>query len=150
MVTIAGCVLLTCACTSRQVRHFEPAGPKPAGVPANARAPFSGAVFVGDTLYLSGVTDLDPATFKPGTSPRASAKLVLDSLEQQVKQAGLSMDDLVWVQVFATDLATFNDFGAVYAGYFHGDLPARSFVGVAGLMGGAHFEVNAIAARRPR
>jgi len=60
----------------------------------------------------------------------------------------MSLDDLVWVQVFATDLASFDEFGTVYASYFTGPLPARSFVGVAGLMGGAHFEVNGIAVRR--
>ena len=137
------------AVAQQKVQHFPPLGPKPAGVPADARPPFSASVLAGDTLYLSGVTDIDPATHKPGTSPRESARLALDALRQSVEAAGLTMDDLVWVQVFATDLGTFSDFGAVYGGYFKGPLPARSFVGVSGLMGGAHFEVNAIAVRTP-
>jgi len=131
------------------VRHFAPPGPPPPGLPADAKAPFSSAVLAGDTLYLSGVTDIDPATHQHGSSARESAKLVLDALKRSTEQAGYTMDDLVWVQVFTTDLSGFSDFGAVYAGYFHGPLPARSFIGVAGLMGGAHFEVNAIAARKP-
>jgi 2-iminobutanoate/2-iminopropanoate deaminase len=72
----------------------------------------------------------------------------MDAFKRSVEAAGLTMDDLVWVQVFSTDLSTFSEFGRVYEGYFNGPLPARSFVGVAGLMGGAHFEVNGIAVRR--
>jgi 2-iminobutanoate/2-iminopropanoate deaminase len=138
------------ACAGRKVTHFAPVGPKPAGLPADAKPPFSSSVLVGDTLYLSGVLDLDPVTRRPGTTTRDSARLVLDALKQSVEAAGLSIDDLVWLQVFATDLGTFSEFGAVYAGYFHGALPARTFVGVAALMGGAHFEVNAIAVRKPK
>jgi 2-iminobutanoate/2-iminopropanoate deaminase len=135
---------------AQAIQHFAPLGPKPAGVPADDKPPFSSAVLVGDTLYLSGVTDIDPATRQHGTSARDSARLALDALKRSVEAAGLTMDDLVWVQVFATDLGSFSDFGSVYAGYFHGPLPARSFVGVAGLMGGAHYEVNAIAARKAK
>lgn len=148
---LAAAALLTGACThGTKVEHFEPTGPKPAGVPASSRAPFSSSVLAGDTLYLAGVLDLDPVTRKPGTNHRESARLVMDALKRSVEAAGLTMDDLVWVQVFATDLASFSDFGAVYVEYFHGPLPARSFVGVSGLMGGGHFEVNGIAVRKPK
>jgi 2-iminobutanoate/2-iminopropanoate deaminase len=143
--------LLLGACTpGAKVQHFDPVGPKPAGIPADARAPFSSSVLASDTLYLAGVLDLDPATRKPGTSPHESATLVMEALKRSVEAAGLTTDDLVWVQVYATDLSTFTEFSAVYEGYFHGPLPARTFVGVAGLMGGGHFEVNAIAVRKAR
>lgn len=127
--------------------HFPPVGPPPAGLPADARAPFSSAVLAGDTLYLAGVLDLDPATRRPGTSPEQSARLVMDAFKASVEAAGFAMDDLVSVQVFATDLDSFDAFGRVYQEYFAGPLPARTFVGVAGLMGGAHFEVTGIAVR---
>ena len=130
--------------------HFPPVGPRPDGVPATARAPFSSAVLAGDTLYLAGVLDLDPATRKPGNSHEESARLVMEALKASVEAAGLAMDDLVWVQVFATDLESFDAFGRVYQAYFEGPLPARAFVGVAGLMGGARFEVNGIAVRAKR
>jgi len=143
--------LLATACARPvEVAHFEPAGPKPAGVPVDARAPFSASVRADDTLYLAGMLGLDPTTHRPGTTPHEGARLAMEALKASVEQAGLTMDDLVWVQVYATDLATFADFGAVYEGYFTGPFPARTFVGVAGLMGGAHFEVNAIAVRRKR
>lgn len=127
--------------------HFPPVGPRPAGVPADARAPFSSAVLAGDILYLAGVLDIDPVTRKPGTSHEESARLVMEALKASVEAAGFTMDELVSVQVFATDLESFDTFGRVYDGYFAGPLPARAFVGVAGLMGGAHFEVTGIAVR---
>lgn len=136
------------AAVAAEVTHFPPVGPKPAGLPADARAPFSSAVLAGDTLYLAGVLDVDPATRKPGNSPAESARLVMDALKASVEAAGFEMDDLVSVQVFAIDLTSFDAFGKVYEGYFKGPLPARTFIGVSGLMGGAHFEVNGIAVRR--
>jgi 2-iminobutanoate/2-iminopropanoate deaminase len=148
LLGLAGLLSLSACTDGQRVEHFAPAGPKPAGVPANDRAPFSSAVFAGDTLYLSGVLDLDPATRKPGASPAESARLVLDNLKRSVEGAGLTMDDLVWVQVYATDLGSFSEFGAVYERYFKGPLPARTFVGVSGLMGGARFELNGIAVRK--
>jgi 2-iminobutanoate/2-iminopropanoate deaminase len=150
IVLAALAMLVPAAGQAQAIQHFAPLGPKPPGVPADDKAPFSAAVLVGDTLYLSGVTDFDPATRQHGRTARDSARLVLDALKRSVEAAGLTMDDLVWVQVFTTDLAGFSDFGAVYAGYFKGPLPARSFVGVSGLMGGAHYEVNAIAARKAK
>jgi 2-iminobutanoate/2-iminopropanoate deaminase len=148
----AGAVLLSAmltGCAGQKVTHFDPVGPKPAGIAADSRAPFSSSVLVGDTLYLAGVLDVDPATRKPGTNHRESARLAMEALKRSVEAAGLTMDDLVWVQVYATDLSSFSDFGAVYGEYFSGPLPARTFVGVAGLMGGARFELNGIAVRRP-
>lgn len=142
---------LASPCVARdQTVHFPPVGPKPAGVAADARPPFSSAVLAGNTLYLAGVLDIDPATRKPGTSPEESARLVMNALKASVEGAGFAMDDLVSVQVFATDLSSFDAFGKVYVTYFEGPLPARTFVGVAGLMGNAHFEVNGIAARKTR
>ena len=139
--------LLT-APVSAQVVHFPPTGAKPAGVPADDRAPFSSSVLAGDTLYVGGVLDIDPVTGEPGQTASEQSRLVLDALKRSLDAAGFTMDELVWVQVFATDLSSFAVFGAEYADYFEGPLPARSFVGVMGLMGGAHFELNAIAVRK--
>ena len=149
-MALLGILLLAAApaCAGEEVRHFPPVGPKPAGVPEDARPPFSSSVMAGDTLYVSGVLDIDPATGKPGTSRPEQARLAMEALRKSVEAAGLTMDDLVWVQVFATDLDSFSEFGAVYSEYFKGPLPARSFIGVAGLMGGGHFELNGIAVRK--
>jgi 2-iminobutanoate/2-iminopropanoate deaminase len=60
----------------------------------------------------------------------------------------MTMDDLVTVQVFCTDLSLFEKWNGVYRGYFGHDLPARAFIGAGSLLRGAHFEMQAIAVRR--
>lgn len=57
------------------------------------------------------------------------------------------MDDLVWVQIFATDLKDYADFNTVYKTYFKGPLPARAFIGAGSLLGNAHFEVMGMAVK---
>ena len=80
-----------------QVKHF------PAGAPGAPPPAFSGSVLVGKTLYVSGTTDNDRATGKPPPVVKDGAKLVLNNIKATVEAAGYSMDDLVWVQVFASD-----------------------------------------------
>ncbi len=116
---------------------------------AAASLPFSEAVWVGDTLYVSGNIGLDPKTRQPPADPAAEAKLVMDAIKGTVEHAGLTMDDLVSVTVYCTDLELFNTFNTVYRGYFHGHFPARAFIGVAHILFNGHFEVQAIAAGKP-
>jgi 2-iminobutanoate/2-iminopropanoate deaminase len=130
---------------SVSVTHY-PAGSMPSPVSGKA-PPFSSAVMAGDTLYVAGTTDMDPATGKPPTDVAAGAKLVLDNIKRTVEKAGLTMNDLVWVQVFASDLKDYAAFNDVYRTYFTGPMPARAFLGAGSLLGGAHFEVMGIAAR---
>jgi 2-iminobutanoate/2-iminopropanoate deaminase len=121
------------------------AAPGPTSAPS--AAPFSAAVLAGNTLYVSGAIDLDPATGKLGATPEESAKVVLDAVKAAVTGAGMTMDDLVWVQVFCSDLSYYAAFNEVYRTYFKGPLPARAFLGVDHLLGGAHFEVMGVAVR---
>ena len=127
------------------VKHF----PAAAGGLGGATPPFSGAVQAGDTLYLSGTTDgIDPATGKLPVDATTGAKVVLNNIKRTVEGAGYTMDDLVWVQIFASDLKNFADFNAVYRTYFKNpELPARAFIGAGSLLGGAHFEVMGIAVK---
>lgn len=111
--------------------------------------PFSTSVLAGDTLYVSGTIDIDPATGKPPPDVRDGARLVLGNVKRAVEQAGLTMDDLVWVQVFATDLANYAAFNEVYRTFFSGPLPARAFIGAGSLLNGGHFEVMGIV-RKPK
>ena len=74
--------------------------------------------------------------------------MVLDAVKQTVESSGFTMDDLVSVTVYCTDLALYDTFNGVYRGYFHGRFPARAFIGVSTLLRGAHFEVQGIAVRR--
>lgn len=108
--------------------------------------PFSSGVVVGDTLYIAGTTGVDPTTKGPVTAEQ-EAHLVMDNVKQVVEQAGMSMDDIVSLQVFCTDLSNYDAFNSVYQTYFHGDYPARAFVGVPKLLFGARYEVMGIAVR---
>lgn len=111
-------------------------------------APYSDAVLVGDTLYLAGKIGVDPTTGKPPADAAEEAKLGLDHLRAVLVQAGLTMDDLVSVQVFCSDVAQYDAFNKVYRTYFTKELPARAFVGAGPLLYGARFEVQGIAVRR--
>jgi 2-iminobutanoate/2-iminopropanoate deaminase len=115
--------------------------------PARSALPFSDAVFVGDTLYLAGRLGTDPKTGKVGEDPETEVRLIMDALRETLKSSGLTMDDLVSVTVYCTDLGLYDRFNTVYKGYFHGKYPSRAFIGVATLLRGAHFEVQGIAVR---
>ena len=126
------------------IKHF-PAGANTRG---GVAPPFSSAVMAGDTLYVAGTTDgTDPATGKLPVDAATGAKVVLDNIQRTVEKAGLTMDDLVWVQIFTSDLKYYGDFNTVYRTYFKGDMPARAFIGAGSLLGGAHFEVMGIAVK---
>lgn len=110
--------------------------------------PFSDAVLVGNTLYIGGHIGLDPKTGLAPADAEAEAHLVMDGIKKTVEDAGLSMDDVVSLQVFCTDLKLYDTFNAVYRTYFHGDFPARSFIGAADLLRNGHYEVLGIAVKR--
>jgi 2-iminobutanoate/2-iminopropanoate deaminase len=115
---------------------------------AAANAPFSEAVLAGNTLYVAGHIGIDPATGKPGATPEDEAKLVMESFKRSVEAGGMTMDDLVSVTVFCSDVSHFNAFNGVYRTYFHENYPARAFIGSGALLFGARFEVQGIAVKR--
>lgn len=113
-----------------------------------AQLPFSDAVVVGDTVYLAGSIGIDPRTGKAPEDLDQEIRLLLDGVKAVLAETGLTMDDLVTVQVFCTDLALYDRFNAIYRGYFGKDVPARAFIGSGPLLRGGHFEVQGIAVRR--
>jgi 2-iminobutanoate/2-iminopropanoate deaminase len=112
------------------------------------QAPYSDGILAGNTLYLSGRIGLDPKTGKPPAEIDDEIKLMLDSMKGTLTQAGMTMDDIVYVQVFCTDLSLFDKFNPIYKSYFSKDYPARAFIGAGSLLRGGHFELQAIAVRR--
>lgn len=108
--------------------------------------PFSGAVRVGDTLYLSGALGL--ADGKVPDDPAEEARLVMDSIKETVEKAGMTMDDIVSVQVFCSDVSHYQAFNSVYRSYFTKEFPARAFIGSGTLLFNARFEVQGIAVKR--
>ena len=117
---------------------------------AASNAPFSEAVLKSDTLYVGGHIGLDPQTGKPGATPEEEARLVMESLKRTVEAGGMTMDELVTVTVYCSDVSHYDAFNSVYRTYFHGNFPARAFIGSGKLLFGARFEVQGIAVRKRR
>jgi len=113
----------------------------------NSQLPFSDAVLVDGTLYLSGRIGFVPGTRVIAQDPAEEAKYVLDGVRDVLAAAEMTMDDLVHVQVFTPDVSLFDSFNSVYRTYFTGDLPARAFIGSGPLLFGARFELVAVARR---
>jgi reactive intermediate/imine deaminase len=115
---------------------------------AKDERPFDDAVRVGNTLYLAGRIGLDPATNKPPADAAAEVRNVMDQIKSVLAQEGMSMDDLVTVQVFCTDLSLYGTFNDVYRTYFTKGFPARAFLGTGSLLAGGRFEVQGIAVKQ--
>lgn len=110
--------------------------------------PFSDGVLVGNTLYIAGHIGLDPKTGQAPADVEQEARMVMDGFKSTVESAGLTMDDVVSVQVFCTDLKYYETFNNIYKTYFHGDYPARAFVGAGSLLRNGHYEVLGIAVKK--
>jgi len=135
------------AASAETVTHYPVEGVLASGAIVGGGPAFSGAVMVGNTLYVSGMTDSDPRTGAISPDAKAAALIVLNKIKAQVEHAGLTMDDLVWVQIFAADLKDYAAFNQVYRSFFKRELPARAFLGAANLLGQAHFEIMGIAVK---
>ena len=139
LVASAGCAA---SAAGQRRAYVQPRTPADAALP-----PFSGAVRAGDTLYLSGAIGIDANQRVPDTA-EAEAKAVLDSIQATLAGAGMTMDDLVYVQIFCSDVSHYAAFNSVYRTYFKQEFPARAFIGSGRLLFDARFEVQGIAVKR--
>lgn len=115
---------------------------------SNPALPFSDAVLVdGKTLYLSGRIGLIPGTTKVPDTAEEEAHLVMQDFQRVLAMAGMTLDNLVSVQIFASDVSLWERFNAVYRTYFTDKLPARAFLGSGTLLFGARFELQGIAVK---
>ena len=111
-----------------------------------ATLPFSEAVRVGDTLYLSGQVGIKPGTLElvPG-GIQAEARQTLENIRTTLEAHGYSMRDVVKCTVMLADIAEWATFNEVYKTYFSPPYPARSALGANGLAIGARVEVECLA-----
>lgn len=110
-----------------------------------AIGPYSQAVRAGDTVYFSGQIPLDPATGEIVAGDiTAQARRAFDNLKAVAEAAGGTLDDIVRVGLYVTDLGEFAQVNAVMAEYFAAPYPARSTIEVPALPKGARFEVDAV------
>ena len=110
--------------------------------------PYTDAVLLGDTLYLSGRIGIDPATGMAPKEVDAELKILFDEFEAVLKAAEMTMDDLVWVQIYSPDVSLWPKFNEAYVKRFTREFPARAFLGSGMLLKGGRFEMLGVAARR--
>lgn len=110
--------------------------------------PFSDAVLAGDTLYISGRIGVDPSTGMAPENVDEELRFLFADFEAVLHESGMSMDDLVWVQIFSPDISMWEQFNAAYVKHFSKDLPARAFIGSGPLLKNGRFEMMGIAVRR--
>ena len=116
-----------------------------------APLPFSEAVRVGDTLYVSGQIGILPGTMTlaPG-GLEPEARRALDNLKAILERHGSSPEQVVKCTVFLADIKEWPAFNAIYRQYFKTNLPARSALAASGLALGARVEVECIAFVPPK
>ncbi len=109
--------------------------------------PFSEAVRVGNTVYLSGQIGLVPGTRNVVEGGiRAEARQTMENIKTSLEAHGYAMTDVVKCIVMLVDMSEWGVFNEVYASFFSGRYPARSALGANGLALGARVEVECIAA----
>ncbi|MEJ0086134.1 MAG: Rid family detoxifying hydrolase [Pseudomonadota bacterium] len=111
-----------------------------------ANLPFSEAVRVGNTLYLSGVIGFTPGTrtLVPG-GIEGQTRQVMETIKTVLERNGSSLDHVVKCTVMLADMSEWAKMNAIYVTYFTKHFPARSALGVNGLALGALVEVECIA-----
>lgn len=105
---------------------------------------YSQAVRVDNTVYLSGQIGLDPTTMQLAESTEAQIHRVFQNLRAVATAAGGSLNDVVKLNIYLTDLAHFAKVNEIMATYFHQPYPARAAVGVAELPRAAMVEADGV------
>ncbi|WP_319478647.1 RidA family protein [Marispirochaeta aestuarii] len=118
----------------------------PKGPPAFG--PFSHAKMNDSLLFTTGQLGIDPATgnIVPG-GVEAETRQVFRNLTAILEEAGLGLDSILKATIYLTDMKDFEKVNEIYAGYFTGDYPARSCIGVSSLAKGGVVEIEVICSR---
>lgn len=114
-----------------------------------AVGPYCTAVVYGETIYMSGMIGVDPATQKPvegGTL--AQAEQVFANIKTVLGELDATMDDVLKTTVYLTDMAEFAAVNQLYAQAFAPNYPARTCVEVSKLPMGLSIEVECIARKK--
>jgi 2-iminobutanoate/2-iminopropanoate deaminase len=110
--------------------------------------PFSEGVRVGNIVFLSGQIGIVPGSRKLVEGGiREEARQTMENIKASLEAHGYAMTDLVKCTVMLADMSEWGTFNEVYRPFFSGRYPARSALGVSGLVLGARVEVECIAAK---
>lgn len=136
----AACLFAMAAPLRADVEFLNDSGVMPDGLP------FSEAVRVGNTYYLSGQVGVVPGKMQlaPG-GIEGEARQTMDNIGAVLREHGLGFDDVVKCTVMLADMSEWGTFNDIYSSYFTAPYPARSAFGANGLGLGARTEVECIA-----
>ncbi len=118
---------------------LTPNAPAPIG-------PYSQAVKVGGTLYVSGQIAINPATGEMNMADiPTETKQVMENLKAVLTAADVTFADVVMTTIFLSDMASFGTVNEIYGSYFTADFPARATVAVKTLPKNVNVEISVIA-----
>lgn len=113
-----------------------------------ANAPFSPAILINDTLFISGQLSMNPETGKfEGETMAEQAELVIKNIKLLCNKAGMDLSHVVATTVYISDFSEFREFNNVFVKMFPKDPPTRATVQVAKLAFDAKIEISAIAVK---
>ncbi|NP_001012315.1 2-iminobutanoate/2-iminopropanoate deaminase isoform 1 [Danio rerio] len=119
-----------------------------AAAPA-AIGPYSQAVLVDRTMYISGQLGMDPASGQLAAGVQAQTKQALINIGEILKAAGCGYENVVKATVLMTDINEFNTVNDVYKQFFKSNFPARAAYQVVALPRGGLVEIEAVAVLGP-
>ncbi len=113
-----------------------------------AVGPYSQGIIAGDLVFVSGQIPFDPDTGKlAGKDIETQTRRCMENVKAVLAAAGCTLEDVVKVTIFLTDMKDFGAVNEVYAGYFSNHPPARACVEVSRLPKDVRIEIEAIALR---
>jgi reactive intermediate/imine deaminase len=150
MRTIQAAAALALVTTQAACAHARRAAPTPEYIPVQGpmgaqHLPFSAAVRVGRTLYLSGQIGADSTGYPVTGGIKAETRQSLENIKRLLEQNGASLDQVVKCTVMLADMHEWGAMNEVYVTYFPHHFPARSAFGTSGLARDARVEIECIA-----
>ena len=116
-------------------------------VPASV-GPFSQAIQVGNTIYCSGQIGIDPAAnLLVYGGVGAETRQAMNNIRALLRESGYTLEDIVHVEVFLTDMDAYDEMNQVYGSYFFENPPARSVAQVAALPSSASIQISVTAVK---
>ena len=106
---------------------------------------FSHAVQVGEQIYVAGTLGTDPDLNLVDGGVGGQTLQALEYIKRILQECGASLDDVVKVNVYLTDMSTFEEMNDAYLSVFGADPPARITVGCSALALGAGVEIDCVA-----
>lgn len=114
---------------------------------SDTHAPLSGAIEANGFVFISGQIHLNKEGMLEGKTIEEKFGVIMGNVKNILSEAGLSVKDVVRVQLYLTDISELPALNKIYGNYFEDPLPARTSIGITALPLGATLEMDLVAAR---